>query len=385
MATIVMDPAFEVLLKKYGVAADMQAFLLKNKIVNVTAYGLLATDEACVKPDIVEVAKAAGVKFDTLDIAVNLKLLWKTCRKSMTKEDDTENNASPDAPLNPETAASVLVQWEKHHNFTLPDAWMLIPQLVGKIWRDLQLTPPKVDVLLAESLRQVSCATKPNVTSITTIPGEVVRAQAVIADSVTRPVELYQRIRAWFFSEAYASIVRPDFFDLQTAISASDQILTFVTQTFDGHHAPMRFYLNAWAATIHFFSESVRLQKLPLKSVVSSTGQWVFRWTNWTPPANNGNSENHTRGDGNVDLPKSVRDEMNRLRNIIKDLHGKCQAAEARANSKGPKGKGGGKGKDQGKDFGKNFCKNFNKNDNQKRDRDERDFRDRRAGGSDRR
>ena len=145
------------------------------------------------------------------------------------------------------------------------------------------------------------------------VPGKAVEAQNVYVDTVTRPVDLYIRIRAWFVTMAYVCIHKPDFIDAQTALMASDKVLTFVTQSFKGMSAPTTFYVAAWAATVHHFSEQVRISERNLKDVIRETGTWEHRWTNWTHP-----SDNQGAGkDSNPDVPKHVQDEMTRMRNVI--------------------------------------------------------------------
>jgi hypothetical protein len=61
---------------------------------------------------------------------------------------------------------------------------------------------------------------------------------------------------------AFVSIRDPDFFDLQSALFASDKILTLMQQVYNGQYPPIAFYTNAWAVTIHHWAEQVRVSKI---------------------------------------------------------------------------------------------------------------------------
>ena len=95
-------------------------------------------------------------------------------------------------------------------------------------------------------------------------------------------VEVFTRARAWFMTIAYVSIRRTGFLSLQAAIFASEKIMSLCLRTTDGVAPPIHFLVTAWAATISFFSEQVRVQNVTLESLVRSTGAWEHFWNN--PP-----------------------------------------------------------------------------------------------------
>ena len=113
-------------------------------------------------------------------------------------------------------------------------------------------------MLLVERLRPRSCIAQPKGSMLTIVPGNAVVAQPVLFDEVTRAFELYQRIRAYFMTLSQVSVENPDWFPLQTAMVASDLILAAISNTYRGHAPPVRFFLEAWANTIHFFSETMK-------------------------------------------------------------------------------------------------------------------------------
>ena len=364
--------AFKDLAKTASLPDPVMVFLEGQGICSIEDMALAASSEDDVTVAIIDMAVAAKVKFEKLSDKVATKKLWLACRKHMeTKKDSAKKNETEaDEPMPDENAEDIADTWGRIHGVVLPDDWLLAPTLQGKMWRARELDKPRVDVLLAEHLRRMSNTEKSAMgTVMTSVPGKPVETQVVYADSVTRPIELYLRCRAWFVTMAYISIKDQTFMDFQTALFASDKVLGHVTQSIKGHYAPMTFYVAAWAGTLHHFSEAVRIQRRPLKEIILNLGTWEHKWTNWTPL-------NDSQNNAGADLPKSVQEEMTRLRVMVKDWQKKADGYRGEfenykrrqdnfnchGNDKGKKGAPSGKGKGH--------------KNNDKRDRDERDSRE---------
>ena len=129
---------------------------------------------------------------------------------------------------------SIKDAWTKTHNFQLPDAWLLIATSLGKLWRDYGASPPHLSVWLAEQVRTRSNIHPHNGLRMSVVAGKAPVAENVIVDPVDVAFELFKRIRAFFMSLAHVSILKPDWFPLQSAIMASEQILTYITATYGG-------------------------------------------------------------------------------------------------------------------------------------------------------
>ena len=180
------------------------------------------------------------------------------------------------------------------------------------------------------------------------MPGRDVHTESVSLDTVHGPIEVYNRARAWFMTMAFVAIRKPNWFDFQTAIFAADKIMDLVQQTSSGLSPPVSHFLNAWAATLLYFSEQVRISQQPLTGFVTNTGAWEHRW-NWTAPAG---SSGH--GSTAVDLPPGVAEDVDRMRNQARqwqsmvdkqrsDSHKANKPAEVKFRAKG--GQGGAKKK----------------------------------------
>jgi len=192
----------------------------------------------------------------------------------------------------------------------------LVPSLQKRLWLEVNSTPPRLDVILAEQLRPKSCSDKAIGTQLSCVPGKPIETQEVMVDNVAMPIELYIRIRAWLITMAFVSIRNPDFMNFQTAINSSDKILKFVTQTWNQGRtsAPVSYYTNAWASTIHHLSEEVRINKKSLNLALSETGLWEFRWTSWKPSENKQGTGSGQEYTATPDLPKHISDEIASLK-----------------------------------------------------------------------
>lgn len=366
---------FAELAKTAAVPDHILKFLKGQGIDSIEDMSLAASSEVDVDTTIIATAKAASVKFDKLSDSISTKKLWMACRKKMEtkKPAASSGDTSGDQAMPDDSADDVSATWLKIHGIVLPDDWMLTAILTGKLWRGAIQDVPRVDVVLAENLRRMSSTDKSAFgTVMSAVPGKAVEAQVVYADSVTKPIELYLRCRAWFVTMAYVSIKNQAFMDFQTALFASDKVLAFVTQSFKGHYAPMTFYVAAWAATLHHFSEVVRIQHKPLKEIIMNTGTWEHKWTNWSPPAD---------GQQNFgsDLPKSIQEEMGHLKSLVKDWQRKADGYRTdldnyRRRQDSSNNYGNSKGKTDGK--GKFTGKGKGSKSNEKRGRDERDTKD---------
>ena len=375
-----------------GIPENFRKFLIDQEILTLHKFGLLASTESEVAKEIIEVATSGGIKFE-LKHKVAIKELWLVCRKDV---DSKKSSNKPlvidqDAPLSEEDVNEIKVLWSRVHGFVIPEAWILSAGLVGRISRQVTRSPPQMEVILVESLRPRSCAEKtPGTIFQVLTPGKPTETQVILADSVTRPIELYLRCRAFFVSVAYVTIKHPQFFDFQSALFASDKILSFVTQSFKGHFAPVSFYVSAWAATIHHFCEEIRLHDKTLSDCVKATGEWQHKWTNFTPP-----QEIAKGGDANPDLPKALQDEVDSMKIALKDWQSKYDNTQREftnfkrnhiqnrflSESSNDGGGGRGRGKGAGKNNKpKNFGRGNGGNDKRGRENDqERSDRQRRS------
>jgi len=146
-------------------------------------------------------------------------------------------------------------------------------------------------------------------------------AQAVLIDEVTRSFELYQRIRAYFMTLSQVSIEKPEWFPLQIAMIASDQILSSISNTYRGQIPPVQFLLEAWANTIHYFSETMRIQKTRTAGEIIGTLNTWEHWWKYVP------SES-----GDAVAPAAVADNK-ALENEMSSMRGQIQHWKNEANN----------------------------------------------------
>ncbi len=358
MADMVFDASFENLMSKFGVKDGVKECLRANGILDSDSFQIMAATETEVKAEIIDMINGTvtgdqPILIKDMGDKVAIKKLWRACKETATAQQKAASSVDiVDSPIPKETSEDIKQVWSSTHNFVLPEDWLLVETLQGKLWRGATASPPRVDAILAESLRPLSCASRAMGAQLAVVPGKAVETQAVVIDNVTRPFELYVRCRAWFCTMAYVSIRNRSWFDYQAALFGSDKVLSFVTQTFQGQHAPTSFYAAAWAATVHYFAEMVRLNGASLKDAVRNTGQWEHRWTNWSPPARVSGHEGGGGGgcgsrSSNPDLPRNVLEEIQRLKSSARQWQASADHYRSKLeNATSSKGnnKGGNKG-----------------------------------------
>jgi hypothetical protein len=287
-----------------------EEFLLVQGILTASDYATLAAEETLVKAEIIDPAKSAEVLFTKLEHKVSVTKLWVLCKDSGSKPGGSVAGASEDS-MPEETVKDVKESWFKKLGFHPPDAMLLIAETQTKIWRSVTLRPARVDVFMIEKLRTLANSERPFGTQVSVVPGQAVEAQAVVVDVASKHIEIYLRVRAYFMTVAYVNIRNPTWFDYQTAIFASEQVLTLLMQTFNKLTPPVTFYIEAWGQKIHHFSEQVRVSGDSMAVVVRNTGGCLTFWNCWTSPPNQSGGGGSTSG---PDIPAAVEAEIRKLR-----------------------------------------------------------------------
>ena len=380
-----MEPQLAQIMMTLAVPEDFKNFVVSQGIKTAEDFGRLCATEEKVKDEIIEPAKAANVKFDTLVTKSLIVQLWGVCRETMKTQaaakDDVNNNA--DAPIPKPSADDIAKVWKGLHSFVLPEDWLLTAGLQGKIWRAITADTPTVPVLLVEHLRTLANKDKPVGAQLCLVPGRVAETIGVVADLCTKPIELYMRIRAFFYTVAYVSVRDTSFFDVQTALFMSEKVLNFVSQTFKNQVPPTAFYVQAWASTAHHLSEQVRISGSSLKDACLGTAGWEHRWTSWSPSPGGGNINHggggggqHHGGGGQADAPKQILDDMQKAKAQAQRWQSEATKIQNEFNAyKNANGGGNGGGKAKGK---KGQGK---QNDNKRNFNEVIDIRDDRRGG----
>jgi hypothetical protein len=339
---------------KAGITTNIENWLISEGLVEMEDVALLAKLEEQVKANIIDIAVAASVKV-TLKENVAITKYWTLCRAAYDNKNTPETAASSsDGPIPPDDAADVKKSWSVRHNIVLPDAYLAVESIQGKMWRDATATPPRVAVWLAESLRTRSCLDKKVGHLLSVVPGKVAETIGVVADNVTRPFELYLRIRCFFMTLSYVSILTPNWFPFQSATEASEMVLALIMTSYGKFSPPTNYLVTAWASTSHYLSEQVRMTGKSPREVMENTGGWEHRWK-WTPPqdsANHGESlPQSTPGD------QGLQQQLNEMKAKMKAMQSERDRAaavalnasqEERPAKRFKNGKGGKQGKGKG-------------------------------------
>ena len=301
-----------------GVEPDVLAFLDKELCHTYKDVALLTTEEKFTKDDLVAPMIAAGVKSaETIIGAVRIKKLWLACREFL---------AAANAPRAPELATdaaipqldelNIATHWLQRHGMVLPDCYPLADTTQGRMWRDFQMDPPRVGVWLAENLRTKASINQAVGHQLALIPGQPAVTETIIVDHVERSFELYIRARAFFHTLALVTCLTPNYFPLRTAMMASELILAAVCASYGGRAPLVQFLVQAWAETIHHFSECARMNRRTIKEIVENVAGWENRWK-WSP----------TPGDGaGVRVP--IEPDSRDLQNTVDSMRGQLRAMQ---------------------------------------------------------
>ena len=263
------------------------------------------------------------LKADVPGDAVSINKFWIQCNDQYKLDRKpsagTAEEEEEEAVIPIREELSIKDAWTVRHNFQLPDAQLLIPTSLGKLWRDYGASPPHLSVWLAEQVRTRSNIHPHNGLRMSVVAGKAPVAENVIVDPVDVAFELFKRIRAFFMSLAFVSILTPDWFPLQSAILASEQIFEYVTATYNGRTPPIGFLVEAWAHTSHYFSEALRMgqKKRTAAEVIGNLGAWENKWK-WTPQAavsdgNSGSASTSTESD-NREMQAKLKEVQGQLK-----------------------------------------------------------------------
>ena len=225
------------------------------------------------KPLIAKGIIKAEVPGDTIAV----KKFWILCNDQykIDRNPTTGTATDEEAVIPLKEEITIKAAWTARHNYELPDSQLMIATSLGKLWRDYCASPPCLSVWLAEKIRTRSNINPTNGHRLTIVAGRAPVAEEVIVDAVDVAFELFKRIRAFFMSLSHVSVLTPNWFPLQAAIMASEQIFTYVTATYGGRTPPISFLVEAWAHTSHYFSEALRMQQTRTAAeVIGNLGAW---------------------------------------------------------------------------------------------------------------
>ena len=145
------------------------------------------------------------------------------------------------------------------------------------------MAPKAVTFMDARQMRTRAMINMPKGNQVAINPGGLLERVEIIADSIEKAFELWTRIRAYLYTLSFVSILEPNWFPFQAALTVSEQLLVFITDTYKGHSPDMDSLIGSWGATSLYISETTRIQKATPNTVFTDVGKWQHKWT-WVPP-----------------------------------------------------------------------------------------------------
>ena len=301
-----------------GVENDVLQFLEAQKCFTVRDVALLSTSLKECKEDIVAPMVQGNVaSAKTMIGTVQIKKLWLACWQAMEASDAPRApELATDAPIPQPEEMQISKAWLARHGMVLPDSFLLIDTTQGRIWRDFQMDPPRIAVWLAEKLRTKASINQAIGHQLALIPGQPAVTETIIVDHVERSFELYIRARAFFHTLSYVTVLTPGYFPLQSAMLASELVLASVCAQYSGRAPPVQFMVQAWAETVHYYSESARMSRRTMKEIVENVAAWENRWK-WSPMPGDGTG---------VRVP--VEPDSRDLQNTVSSMRGQLKAMQ---------------------------------------------------------
>ena len=368
-----------------GLSKEVIGWFIAGKCTDYSDVSIGADDAPDARKVYAEPLIAAGlIKKEIPGDAVAVKKFWIACNDQyiLDRKPSTGTAEEEESVIPVRDEMSIKDAWTHRHNFQLPDAQLLVPTSLGKLWRDYGANPPHLAVWLAEQIRSRSNIHPHNGLRMSVVAGRAPVAENVIVDPVDVAFELFKRIRAFFMSLAFVSILTPDWFPLQSAILASEQIFEYVTATYHGRTPPIGFLVEAWAHTSHYFSEALRMgqQKRTAAEVIGNLGAWENKWK-WSPPSaiSDGSlgSASQSNDSDNREMQAKLKEVQGQLKRFQaqadRDTTARVQSQRGAGNSEEPprkkKKQGGGKGQSNWQGAGRPWQQNNkgNKGGGQKR------------------
>ena len=221
-------------------------------------------DEEIVKP-----AAADGVPMEIKD-KVNVKKLWKACRK----DDDTvaasglSDLTEFDRGLPERTRKSCEQLFLNKHGYALPPGRRLVGTQAAPIHSGSHNMPPDPKDFSLLPVRRMKLE-----------DGSV---GAVSNDSAMSIHTIYLKIRAFLYSAVFVKMHQPEWFDLAAAEALIDRLMNFLHHRHSAGRPPIPFYTNAWESTARAFHLGIRSGKT-LKELASQESIYQHFWTQYVP------------------------------------------------------------------------------------------------------
>ena len=320
----VLSAELKAILEANKVCATFSIWLADNGLADVEDLAVLATDEDKVQTKILDRCKDKVPEVSGVGDGVRITKAWRACRHALDKSDLAKMKpdvTDMETPLTDVQKRDLRDFWLKQHNFLICDGRMLIPTLVGRLYREINASPPQLPIFFLEQLRVASDLERKSQISLVIKPGQAAQGVETVVDSVTGSFEVFIRGRALVTTIAYCSIGKPSWFSYDDAEFFSEKLLRFVSQDWvGGRRPPLTFYIRAWVVTMQRFAEAVNVPNAKLGEVMRATSHWEHLWTMWSPPSEKA-VEDHGMPDAVVHAASSDHEaEMNRLRKQASEL-----------------------------------------------------------------
>ena len=268
-----MDSAFKAqVVNIFEADSKFEAWLVKVQIWTAKDFALICSEERLVDEEIVKPAAADGVPMEIKD-KVNVKKLWKACRK-----DDETVAASGLSDLTefdkglPERSRKSCEQlFLNKHGYALPPARRLVGTQAAPIRSGSHNMPPDPKDFSLLPVRRMKLE-----------DGSV---GAVSNDSEMSIHTIYLKIRAFLYTAVFVNMDQPEWFDLAAVEALIARIMNFLHHRHSAGRPPISFCTNVWESTARAFQLGI-LSGKTLKELASQESIYQHFWTQHVPDTN---------------------------------------------------------------------------------------------------
>ncbi len=190
----VLSKELKGILTQAAAPVAFEAWLTREELTQPEDLALLASEEKEVQVAIID---ASGLRDASLKDKVAIKKCWWIARSQADRSSGVTSGRvqeKSDQPLNDTVVEDLHTQWARRHNFAIPTHRLLADTLLGQVYRGLHSSPPKISIILPESIRLLSATERRSGQALVLQPNSTVHCQEVVSDELTGHHELWKRV-----------------------------------------------------------------------------------------------------------------------------------------------------------------------------------------------
>ena len=172
------------LCKACEVSENTTKWMEAQELFETSEIGLMCKDERDIDKKFLDLVTPALARIKHRVAATKL---WIQCRAIVDRDADRKSGKTTieiETPLDADDLIEVTTTWGKRHHLSLPLARLLVPNLYGRRFREVNGKPRTLTIILPEALRTQSCVDRRSAQSLAVVPNQPVVSQEVACDAI---------------------------------------------------------------------------------------------------------------------------------------------------------------------------------------------------------